>query len=284
MPRLASPCVGGQPGNRLSRTSGRSRVRGSVNGHNQAMMKYWEFRGQADWWPGVVARSLKTDFEFETCCYLHDMAKAGNWRKVLELLEQPELKGVVNVNQMRPESNEGLSVLHHAVENLAPEEVIDALLKRGAFRSLRDRNNRTAFETARMNQATPSILTLLEPVPSPLSEDRQAVLTQNVTDVIDAWLQPLFGKQNPRQLLRYPPVGVLHESPGRELWLQVPTMMGGLRLILQRGYLELLIGYRRFQDEGVHVTVNGFVITQQGSALVYESSGITQRSDPDKAV
>jgi hypothetical protein len=244
-------------------------------------MKYWELRGQADWWPGVVARSLKTDFEFEMCCYLADMAKAGNWPKVLELLEQPELKGVLNVNQSRPASNEGLSVLHQAVENRAPEEVIDALLKRGAFRSLRDRKNRTAFEIARLNQATPSVLALLEPISSPLSDDRQAVLTRNVTEVIDACLQPLFGGQSPRQLLRYPPVEVLHEAHGQELWLQVPNMMGGLRLILQRGYLELLIGYRRIQDKEVHVTVNGFVITQLGSALVYESSGITQRSDQD---
>ena len=253
----------------------------NMNGQNQVMMKYWELRGQADWWPGVIARSLKTDFEFQTCCYLDDMAKRGNWPKVIELLEQPELRGVVNVNQMRPASNEGLSVLHHAAENAAPAEVIEALLKRGAFRSLRDRKNRTAFEIALMNHAPPSVTELLEPVPSPLSEDRQAVLTQNLTEVIDDWLQPLFGGKSPRQLLRYPPVEVLHEAPGQELWLQVPTMMGGLRLILHRGYLELLIGYRRFQDEGVHVTVHGFVITQLGSAPVYESSGITATSDED---
>lgn len=242
-------------------------------------MKYWELRGQADWWPGVVDRASKTDFEFETCCYLDDMAKAGNWAKVLEILEQPELKGVANVNQSRPASTSRSSVLHHAAATDAPPDVIEALLQRGAFRSLRDSDGKTAHEIAL--DISPSTSDLLKPVPSPLSEDRRAVLTENLAQVIDDWIQPLFGKKSPRQILRYPPVEVLHEAPNQELWLQVPGMLGGLRLILRRGYLEMLIGYRRFHDEDVHVTVNGYVITQVGSALVYESSGITSQGRDD---
>lgn len=245
------------------------------------LMGYWELRGRADWWPGVVDRSLKTDFEFDTCCYLDDMAKAGNWTKVFEILEQPDLKGVANVNQSRPASDSRSSLLHHAAANGAPVDVIESLIEKGAFRSLRDHNGRTAYEIAQSNKGTQRGLELLEPPPSPLSQERQAALTGISTEVIDHWLQLLFRNKNPRQLLTYPPVEVLHEAPGQELWLQIPTMLGGLRLILHRGYLELLIGYRRFQEEGVHVTVNGFVITQVGSALVYESSGITLRSDEE---
>jgi len=66
-------------------------------------------------------------------------------------------------------------------------------------------------------------------------------------------------------------VGVLHEVPGQELWMQAPTFSGGLRVALRRGYLEMLAGYRNFMpDSAVEVRTWGFVITERGITKVYE--------------
>lgn len=58
--------------------------------------------------------------------------------------------------------------------------------------------------------------------------------------MIDHHIQPLFGSPVLRRILRYPPVGVLHEPPGRELWMQVPQMMGGFPITVGDGHVELL--------------------------------------------
>ena len=87
------------------------------------------------------------------------------------------------------------------------------------------------------------------------------------------YIRPILGGGDLRWTLRYPPVEVLHEPPGQELWMQVPFMMGGFRIMLRDGHVALLGGYRRVDDSGeVHVTTHGFVVTPTGWELVHESA------------
>ena len=45
--------------------------------------------------------------------------------------------------------------------------------------------------------------------------------------------------------------------------MQVPMMMGGFRVMLRKGQVELLGGYRRFDEAGeVHVTTHRWVVSR----------------------
>ncbi|MBU3750125.1 MAG: ankryin, partial [Mycobacterium sp.] len=129
------------------------------------MAGYWELRGDAQVWPGVVNRGYVTDFEFQEGSFLADYAKAGKWAKVLEML-RPE-NHLVNVNQCWPGDGSRSTVLHRAAELDAPEHVVAALLERGALRSLRNAQGHTAHEIASEAGQPACTADALRPVPSP---------------------------------------------------------------------------------------------------------------------
>lgn len=220
-------------------------------------------------WPGIVDRATMTDTEFDKGCDLDEFARAGDWEAVFALLDARH--PLVHVNQTRPTSVSQSTVLHIAAEGRAPVYVVQALLDRGAFRSLRNANDQTAYQVARSSRSS-AVALLLEPLPSPLTGEQQRILDGNVAGVIDNWIQPLFSTRSLGGILRYPPVGVLHESEGQELWADVPWMSGGFRLVLRPNYLELIIGHRRYLPCGdVRVTTNTFAISEEGAFRVAES-------------
>lgn len=235
----------------------------------ETMTSYGELRGHAEVWPCVVSRGYVIDAEFQEGSFLADYAKKGLWKKVLGMLvpDNP----LVNVNQFWPGDGTLSTVLHRAAELDAPDVVVQGLLDRGALRSLRNAEGLTAYEVAANAGQAPSRLQLLTPPPSPFGAEELIRLDAVVAEVIDHYIQPLFGGHDLRRILRYPPVEVLHEPPGQELWMQVPGMMGGFRMTLRGSHVELLGGYRRFDESAVHVTTHGFVVTTSGWELVHES-------------
>jgi hypothetical protein len=235
------------------------------------MTSYGELRGYAPVWPCVVNRGYMIDSEFQEGSFLADYAKRGKWAKVLQMLHPDN--HLINVNQSAPGDGSRSTVLHRAAELGAPEDVSEALLERGAFRSLRNADGRTPFEIAVVTAQSPSMLELLRPEASPFDAEELTRLDAIVAEVIGHYIQPLFGSHDLGKILRYPPVEVLHEAPGGELWMQVPRMLGGFRITLRDGLVELLSGYRRFDDAGeVRVTTHRFVVTMDGWELVDESS------------
>lgn len=234
------------------------------------MTSYGELRGNADVWPCVVNRGYMIDSEFQSGSLLADYAKTGRWKSALGMIvpDNP----LVNVNQFWPGDGSYSTVLHRSAELGAPDNIVQALLDRGALRSIRNAEGRTAYEIAVEAGRSTSTVTMLRPELSPFGAEEVARLDAIVADVIDHYIQALFGSHDLRRTLRYPSVEVLHEPAGQELWMQVPRMMGGFRIMLRDGRIELLGGYRRFDDSGVHVTTHRFVVTTSGWELVHESS------------
>lgn len=233
------------------------------------MTTYGELRGQAVVWPGVANRSLMVGSQVEAGCYLADMAAKGNWHRVMHDLD-PE-NHLLDVNQWRPGDGSWITVLHEAAKQGAPLDVVSWLINRGALRSQKDAEGRTPYELAKVQGHGADLLDLLAPPPPPLSTEQIDRLDSLLAEAIDHFIQPTFEGQDLRRLFRYPPVGVLHELPARELWLQLPPILGGLRVTLQRGYLDLLAGYRSPTPAGgIEVRTWGFVITGRGVSTVYE--------------
>lgn len=211
-------------------------------------------------WPGVLEPSLLPEEDITAGHKMADAAEAGDWPALFDLLGAAP---VLSANQWRPGSPEWTTPLHLAARQDAPANVIAALVERGALRSLRDARGWTARDVAVEKQHPMSLISLLTPPPSPLSSERVRALDANLEWVIDGSIRAtqIFKDHRDRDLrrvLRYPPVAVLHEAPGRSVQLVIPGMPNGIRVTLRDDYLEVTAAGR------VHV------ITHRGAVAVRE--------------
>lgn len=213
-------------------------------------------------WPGVLEPSLLSQEVVAAGHQMADAADAGDWPALLDLLDATP---ALSANQCRPGCPDWVTPLHRAAHRGAPADVVDALIARGALRSLRDARGWTARDVALAQRHPLPLIARLTPPPSPLSPERARILNSNLEWVIDGSIHTgaAFTDHSDRDLrraLRYPPVSVLHEAPGRSVRLAVPGMAHGIRVTLRHGYLETSGAGR------VHV------ITHRGAVLVDEGS------------
>lgn len=216
-------------------------------------------------WLGVLDPSLWSESFVADGHRLADAAKAGDWTTVLEMLRTDPHLGV---NRWRPGSPKWFTVLHQAAWHGAPASVVSDLLDQGALRSLRDAKGRTPQDVAADRGHADALGEMLAPPLSPLDDGRIAILDQRLADVIDGriregQLDRGYSGGELRSALRYPPVGVMHEAPGRSVWFAVPGMYGGFLISLRQGYLESSSWCRVVGGSGqLHV------ITHEGAVLV----------------
>lgn len=225
--------------------------------------------------PGVLEPSLLSEAVVAARRRLAGAARAGDWTAVLELLsagsDQMGFKDLrLGPNQWRPGSSMWFTPLHQAAWHGAPESVVSVLIEQGALRSLRDAKGRTARDVAVEHNRSDGLIKLLTPRPSPLGEQRVALFDRYLADVIDGriregQLDHDYPERDPRKVLRYPPVGELHEAPGQSVWFPIPGMYGGFHITLRRGYLESLSWCRVAEGSG-----QAHVVTQEGVILVDE--------------
>jgi len=206
---------------------------------------------------------------------LADAAKAGDWPTVLRLLD--ERGGPLTANDWRPGGTAWFTPLHQAAWHGAPSSVATELMARGALRTLTDARGRTALDirternfaerVAAKGAGTDShfaLRSVLTPPPSPLSPTRIGALDFHLGELIDSRVKDvLYDGRDPRTVLRYPPVAILHETPDKRLWFPVPGMYGGFDIHLRDGYLEVASWCRVVGGSGQR-----HVITEGGATLV----------------
>ena len=235
--------------------------------------------GDTPVWHGVLDPSLLNDHAVAAGHRLADAAKAGHWSTVMRLLDKPGHP--VTVNQWRPGGPAWFTPLHQAAWHGAPTEVAAELVNRGALRSLRDARGRNAHEIRLARDAAgdtantvvaqhkSSVIlrnSYLRPPPSPLERARIQALDVQLTNVIDGRIRgTLFKGRDLRRVLRYPPVGILHELPGQHVWFPVPGMYGGFHITLRQGYLDVRSWCRIVGGSG-----QAHMVTHEGSVLVDE--------------
>ena len=121
------------------------------------------------------------------------------------------------------------------------------LIELGALKSLKDAKGRTARDVALEQKRSDRLVEMLAPHPSPLGEQRVALFDRYLTEVIDGRvregeLDEAYPDRDPRKVVRYPPVGVLHEAPGGSVWFPIPGMYGGFHITLRQGSSNPRVG------------------------------------------
>jgi hypothetical protein len=230
-------------------------------------------------WNGVLDPTLDNENAIAARHLLADAAKAGDWKQVLRLLDKPRTP--LTANDWRPGGTAWFTPLHQAAWHGAPTSVAAELVDRGALRSLSDARGRTAFDTRTERNfaefvkakgaGTDSHLALrsfLTPPSPTLSPTRINALDSHLGELIDRRIQGVYDRRDPRTVLRYPPVGVMHEIPDRRLWFPVPGMHGGFDIHLRDGYLEVASWCRIWGFSGQR-----HVITEEGTTLVEQGFG-----------
>jgi hypothetical protein len=240
--------------------------------------KYGDLAEHAPVWNGVRDPSLIVDHVVAAGHRFADAAKQGHWSTVFSLLDDPSVP--VDINWWRPGGTAWFSVLHQAAWHGAPVDVGAELVARGALRSLTDSRERTAYQVrvdrdnnvtsakavAVLQRKTLALRSFLTPPPSPLAPDRIRALDAHLAEVIDGRIPGvLYDGRDPRTVLRYPPVSILHEVPGQHVWFPVPGMYGGFDIRLRKGYLDVKSWCRIVGGSG-----QAHLITHEGATLVDE--------------
>lgn len=166
--------------------------------------------------------------QLEQAHALADAARVSRWAEVLDLLGNDSER----VNAARPGGMSGYTPLHQAAHGGAPLEVVEALIERGALRTLRTVAGERAVDLAR-RLGHVHLVELLEPQPLlELPADKLAQVEAGVHRVM--WERQEAQSALERLALRLPPLEILTEIPGHRLWFQVPYMGGGFHLHLGR--------------------------------------------------
>lgn len=228
-------------------------------------------------WRGVLDPTLLHDHVVVASHRFADAAKAGDWSVVLQILNNPTQQ--VDINWWRPGGSAWFTVLHQAAWHGAPVNVVASFIRHGALLNLTESRGRTAYDVFkdRERELYPGaavgidahshtmLARLLEPPTPKLSQNEIRALDNHLAEVIDRRISALFDGRNPREVLRYPPVGILHEVPDQRFWFPVPGMYGGFDIRLQDDFLDVKSWCRVVGGSGQE-----HVITAAGAILVDE--------------
>lgn len=170
-------------------------------------------------WPGVIdPEALSAGFVAERH-RLADAARAGEWPGVLEALDSSHW---LTVNQWRIGGDSWFAPLHQAAWRGAPRSVVEELLRRGAWRSLRTADGDRPVDLAarRGHDHLADMLAVADLEPDEMRRH----------DAWDRHLAALIGERtahlDPVRLRPVPTELLARESIPR-LWLAYPGMYGG---------------------------------------------------------
>ncbi|GAA5441499.1 ankyrin repeat domain-containing protein [Deinococcus caeni] len=155
-----------------------------------------------------------------------DAARDYQWARLLDLLTRDP--GRINADRIGGSS--GYTPLHQAAHGGAPVEVVQALPELGALRTLRTTAGEQAVDIARQHghQYLQDLLTPKPTLTFPAAKLAavEAGVHQVIRDRED--IQHLLDGTT----MRFPPLELLTETPGNELWFPIPGMYGGFHLQL----------------------------------------------------
>lgn len=190
---------------------------------------------------------------------LADAAKVADWEGVFRLLDTHTHE--LSPNSWRPNGKTWYTPLHQAAWHNAPVSVIDELIQRGGWSSLRTAYGETAYDIAMKNGHTAIGESLAQQAPSHINNDVFSKLDEHMSRLIESRIRPALAVQ-----LRPPAAEVVAEIADQPLWFPVPGMYGGFSIRFMRSYLFVESWCRVVGGSGqAHVvTSEGFTLVEEG--------------------
>lgn len=154
---------------------------------------------------------------------LSDAVEEGHWAHVATLLDRTDddLPDALNANALRVGDPTGMAPLHHAAVQGAHPTVIDDLVARGAWRTMRTADGHTPEDLAR-DLGRAELADALRPQPTLVMEHETLI-------DLEIFVRALVGVRTHRlgRVLRPPQLGPLLEHPEATMWVGIPGMYGG---------------------------------------------------------
>jgi hypothetical protein len=191
---------------------------------------------------------------------LADAAKAYDWTRTLELLEDTRL-----VNATRPGGHSLYAPLHQAAHGGAPVEVVERLLALGAWRTLQNANGERPVDVAERRRHR-HLLPILQP------QVRRQVphgILQKVQQHFHGVIRGRAARLVEEHALRLPELEPLLELDEPKTWFAVPGMYGGFGYRLERAGVEPLLVAESW-CRVVEGSGQRHEVTSSGSKLVEE--------------
>ncbi|MFE6733336.1 hypothetical protein [Microbacterium sp. NPDC057650] len=208
-------------------------------------------------WPGILdADALNPDYVDEVH-RLVDAAKADDWAAVFALLDAPIR---ASINQWRIGGKSWFTPLHQAAFLGAPVDVVEELVRRGAWRSLRTADGDRPIDLAEKNGHRHLLETLAVHTPDDRERRRFAAWDRHLAALIAERTERL-------DTVRFRPVPteVIALEAFETLWFHFPGMYGGFGMSIHRDRLFVESWSRVVGGSG-----QAHVITEAGCVLVEE--------------
>lgn len=206
-------------------------------------------------WHGVVRSGTLPAADEDDIHKMIDAAEAGRWEEVAPPPDKRPQRAPINA--WRPGDETWMTPLHIAAAAGAAIEVIDALLRLGAWRTLPDAHGFEPLDHAEMAGADHLIdaLTPAHPLDLSHSESEMAAMNARLEAIVHKTVATVGGPE-----MRTPEIGVMTEF-ACPMWMGIPEMYGGLSM--------------KLEDDGLYVDRwsrlwpqlhTAFIITPDGQA------------------
>lgn len=222
------------------------------------------------YWDCVIDRGDLTDEIVRARDRLADAARQARWNGVFALLDDrtdPAPPGVLTINSSRVGGRSGWSPLHQAAHHGADDEVVEEMLRRGAWRSLQSSDGETPADVA-ARRGHERLIDRLR-----VDRDERPIWDIQLAD-LETYLSALITVRT-RQLgksWRMPQLGPLVELPGAHVWCPIPGMYGGFayrwldpedrRTLAMESWSRIVGG----SGQRHHITGDGVALVEEGFA------------------
>ncbi|MDH6122078.1 hypothetical protein [Kitasatospora sp. GAS204B] len=219
---------------------------------------------QSATWEGATRRDAYRDDFLAKRDRFADAVDQGDWPTVLEALAKDG--SLANARRLGGASD--WTALHQTAWHPAPPEVVEELVRAGAWRTLRSADGERPLDIA-TRLGHDHLLPLLRPVPvHPVPEAVLQAMEPRLHTLILARAQQLAGHQD----VLPPQVAVLTELAVPKLWLPVPGMHGSFNIELLPAddtapvRLEVASASRVAGGSGQthHITADGCTMVEDG--------------------
>ncbi|WP_240955137.1 ankyrin repeat domain-containing protein [Rhodococcus sp. 105337] len=190
---------------------------------------------------------------------LADAARAANWEAVFGLLDTHRY--TLSPNSWRAYGKSWYTPLHQAAWHNAPVSVVEELIQRGGWPSLRTASGETAHDIAVKKGHITLGDSLVPPTSKRVDNDVFSKLDEHLARLVESRIRPALPVR-----LRHPATEALAETTDQALWFPIPGMYGGFSIRLMRSYLFVESWCRVAGGSGqAHVvTTEGFTLVEEG--------------------